>query len=292
VLADDTIDIVNICAMSDTHCELITKAMDAGKHIVTEKPAGYNLEECRKLRWYARKHPKLKVAIAYSLRYDPMNIKVRQLVKDGAIGVPTWGRFDHCHEGHVGRPDAAMSEWGIDSATDKGGRYIPGSDMCHATHPYDLARYFLGEPKEVFALRNSCATFVTLRFVSEAIGQVVGGSSAAEGIRSFMPVTIQGTAGTLCVVRMAPAKGKPEEAVGYLMNDARKGAKVKKLIAPKDTGHGDYTRARTFIEALRHGAPLICDLEDGVRTSEMLHAIWNSFSLGIRVPIQRCNRTG
>jgi hypothetical protein len=41
-----------------------------------------------------------------------------------------------------------------------------------------------------------------------------------------------------------------------------------------------------------NGAPLIAPLEDAIRTSELLHAIWDSHNLEIRVPVHRAQKTG
>jgi len=59
-----------------------------------------------------------------------------------------------------------------------------------------------------------------------------------------------------------------------------------------ETGHGDDLRTANILAAIREDAPLICDLEDGIRTSEFLHAIRDSYTLGIRVPIHQANKTG
>ena len=47
-----------------------------------------------------------------------------------------------------------------------------------------------------------------------------------------------------------------------------------------------------MLGAILRDEPLICPLEDGIRSSEFLHAIWNSYNLGIRVPMHRANKTG
>ena len=62
VLARDDVDVVDVCTPSHLHAEQIEAAMAAGKHIVTEKPTGYNPEECRRLRWCARHHPDIHLA--------------------------------------------------------------------------------------------------------------------------------------------------------------------------------------------------------------------------------------
>jgi predicted dehydrogenase len=86
VLAREDVDAVDLCTPGHLHTEMIIAALEAGKHVLTEKPTGYTLEECRQLRWYARHYHRLKVAVGYSLRYYPLNIRVRQLLQDGVIG--------------------------------------------------------------------------------------------------------------------------------------------------------------------------------------------------------------
>ncbi|MBM4082773.1 MAG: Gfo/Idh/MocA family oxidoreductase, partial [Planctomycetes bacterium] len=67
-LSRGDVDVVDICTPSHLHAEQIAAALEAGKHVITEKPTGYTLEECRRLRWHAARRPDLKVAVAYSLR--------------------------------------------------------------------------------------------------------------------------------------------------------------------------------------------------------------------------------
>jgi len=64
------------------------------------------------------------------------------------------------------------------------------------------------------------------------------------------------------------------------------------IDASKEAGHGDGTRTENMINAIREDEPLICSLEDGIRTSEFLDALWDSYNLGIRVPVHRSGKTG
>jgi len=291
---DDDVDVIDLCSMSDTHDEQIMSAMEAGKHILTEKPTGYTLEARRKLRWYAAKYPDLKVAVAYSLRYIPLNIEVRRLILSGAIGRPMWGHVEHCHRAHgpISGPDTRGSGHDLGGLSDRGGRYVAGSDMTHATHPWDLARYMMGEPAEVYATRNACAVFGMLTQSDGSVCQVQAGSTSKGGLNWITPVAVQGTEGTVYIQRYSRVRGGAETHVAYLMNGARKGSKLKTIRAKKDTGHGDHSRTANFLAALRGKEPLICPLEESIRTSELLHAVWESYTLGIRVRIRRCGRTG
>ena len=63
-------------------------------------------------------------------------------------------------------------------------------------------------------------------------------------------------------------------------------------VSGQDTGHGDEARTLNFLDAVQKNVPLIATLEDSVRTSELLHAIWDSFTMEIRVPVHRAGKTG
>ena len=63
-------------------------------------------------------------------------------------------------------------------------------------------------------------------------------------------------------------------------------------VPDDDTLHGDGLRTANFLDALERDAPLIAPLEDAVATSELLHAIWESQRLEIRVPVHRATKTG
>ena len=67
---------------------------------------------------------------------------------------------------------------------------------------------------------------------------------------------------------------------------------VTVTVTSTDTSHGDATRTRNFLNAIAHDEPLICSLEDGIRTSELLHALWDSHTLEIRVPVHRVGKIG
>ena len=103
---------------------------------------------------------------------------------------------------------------------------------------------------------------------------------------------IQGTEGTIYTEKIIRKRGDEPDHVAYLMNAKEDGQKIEKITADQDSSHGDTSRAGNFIGALRGKCELICDLEDSVRTSELLHALWSSYSHGIRVPIQRLEAVG
>lgn len=287
VVRREDVDVINICTPGHLHAEITMAALEAGKHVMTEKPTGWNLEECRKLRWYARKYPHLKVAVAYSLRYYPLNIRVRELVRAGAIGRIMYaeGAHNHPHDcTHL------FEREGIGVESDRGGNYIPGSEMAGPTHVFDLMRYLFGEVRDVFAFREPYGTFVLMRFVNGALGKATAATASNQGIATPHVLCIQGTQGTIFTqnVYQSGDAWSVRGYQGYLVRNKQQ----EPIEAASDTGHGDYTRTVNFLDAIEKGAPLIAPLEDAVRTSELLHAIWDSCNLEIRVPVHRLGKTG
>jgi len=288
LLAMPEVQAVDICSHSDTHSEIIRAGLEAGKHVLTEKPVGYDLEDCRLLRWYAREYRHLKMAVAYSLRYYPVNLEARRLLHAGVIGRPMYAQAVHNHAGD--RCRAFDHPRGPHSESDKGGRYVAGSDMTHTTHVFDFCRYMLGEVKDLFAYREPYGTFVTMRFHSGALAQAISGSASKLGVAVPNVLTVQGTEGTLATFNQ-PQQDEERSVLyrGYYMN-AEGYHEIE--VDTHDNAHGDWTRCENFLDAVLDGAPLIAPLEDAIRTSELLHAIRDSHDHEIRVPVHWRVKTG
>jgi len=286
-LARSDVDVVDICTPSHLHAEQIMAAMDSGKHVMTEKPTGYNLEECRQLRWYAQKYPQLKVGVAYSLRYYPLNIRVRKLINSGAIGKVMFAEASHNHPhdcSHI------FDEFHPHTESDRSGSYISGSEMTGATHVFDLMRYLFGEVKDVFSFRERYGTFVLMRFQSGALGKATAATASNKGLATPHVLCIQGTLGTIFTQRSYASDAWSVSGYhGYIVTE---GHQELISVSERDTGHGDATRTRNFLDAIFEGKPLIAPLEDAIQTSELLHAIWDSHNLEIRVPVHRLGKTG
>ena len=166
---------------------------------------------------------------------------------------------------------------------------MPSSELTRSTHVFDFIRYVGGEVRDVFAFQERGGTFALLRFESGAIGKAMAGAASDEGLATPHVLSVQGTKGTLFTQnnRVTSAWGG-----GYHGFVVTEGKQVPIEVAESDTGHGDTTRTRNFLDGVLDGAPLISPLEDSVATSELLHAIWVSHNLEIRVPVHRAHKTG
>lgn len=86
LLADDRIDVVYIPTPNHLHLALSMAAIEAGKHVLCEKPIGLNQAEAQQLIERSRAHPDIKVMEAFMYRFHPQWKKVKQLVDENAIG--------------------------------------------------------------------------------------------------------------------------------------------------------------------------------------------------------------
>jgi predicted dehydrogenase len=86
MLADGDIDAIYVPLPNNLHVEWAIKALEAGKHVLCEKPIGMNAAEAEKLLAASREHPDLKIMEAFMYRLHPQWKKAKQLVTEGGIG--------------------------------------------------------------------------------------------------------------------------------------------------------------------------------------------------------------
>ena len=129
---------VNIVIVSTTNDQLspITiGAVQAGKHVLVEKPAARNVRELDAVIAAARQ-ARVHVRVGFCLRYHPALLQARALFAEGALGEMMFVRGRYGHGGRLGYE----KEWRADPKRSGGGELID-----QGVHLIDLARLFLGE---------------------------------------------------------------------------------------------------------------------------------------------------
>ncbi len=128
------IDAVIVSTLNGSLATITREAMDAGKHVLVEKPAAISLAEIDHLLHPAR--PDALVRVGYNHRYHPALQKARELVDAGAVGPLMFIRARYGHGGRVGYD----REWRADPKLSGGGELID-----QGVHLIDLAGWFLGD---------------------------------------------------------------------------------------------------------------------------------------------------
>ena len=153
---DPEVEIVDNSLPNNMHVEPTIEAIEAGKHVICEKPLARNAEEARVLRDAARRS-KVKTMVAFNYRFVPAVQLARQLVKDGVIGRVYHFRARYLQDWIVD-PNFPLV-WRLRAEEAGSG---PLGDL--GSHIIDLARFIVGE---VSAVTGVVKTFIEERPLPE-----------------------------------------------------------------------------------------------------------------------------
>jgi len=169
----DDVDVVDICTPGDTHAEIAIAALDAGKHVLCEKPLANSVAEAEAMAAAARRAAArgVRAMCGFTYRRVPAVRLMADLVAGGAIGTLRHVRATYLQDWLVD-PDAPMS-WRLEK--ERAGSGALGDIGAHAV---DLAQYVTGDPVTGVAALSS--TFVTRRPVQAGDG-FLGTSAAGSG---------------------------------------------------------------------------------------------------------------
>ena len=145
VIADGSIDAVIVCTPPHVHAEISIAAMEAGKHVLCEKPLTRTVEEAEAMIITAEKTGRI-LKCGFNHRHHPAIWEAKQRLDRGELGRPLFAR---CRYGICGRP-GYEKEWRADPGQAAGGQFIE-----QGTHGIDLFRWFLGELVEVSSMTST-----------------------------------------------------------------------------------------------------------------------------------------
>lgn len=156
LLERDNVELVSIVTPPFLHCEMTIAALEAGKHVLCEKPTAFNAAEAREMLRAAEARPAQIALIDHELRFVPAMHAARQLVQEGGIGKLRHGevRFVNSSRANFKR----IWNWWSDVAQGGGILGAIGS------HQIDAVRYLLND--EVTAVSGCLQTYVTQRPIS------------------------------------------------------------------------------------------------------------------------------
>jgi myo-inositol 2-dehydrogenase/D-chiro-inositol 1-dehydrogenase len=245
------VDAVVICTPTDTHYQLILDAAAAGKHIFCEKPVDLSIEKIERINEAVQKCG-VQLMVGFNRRFDPNFLKVRELVKSGKVGVPHVLRI-------TSRDPAPPPEHYIRAS---GGLFL---DMT--IHDFDMARYLMGEVREVYARATVLVdpvfekagdwdtAIVTLAFHSGAIGAIDNSRQAVYGYDQR--VEVFGSEGMVTVKNNTPDNHVCLDRTGV------------HSALPLNFFMDRYTESyfgemRAFVDALRSSQPVPVTGRDGL----------------------------
>jgi predicted dehydrogenase len=180
MLADPDLDAVIIATADAFHVPASIRALEAGKHVLCEKPVGLTVEECHDLKAAVTRSGKV-FQVGHMKRFDPGLQAAKSFIRDEMgelVALKAW----YCDSTHRYPMTDAVQPLIVTSANAKKPSTNPKSDLrryymlAHGCHLIDTARYFAGDIVSVDARLSERAGiwcwFVDVEFASGTLGHL------------------------------------------------------------------------------------------------------------------------
>lgn len=280
----------------DQHAELALAAAEHGCHVYMEKPfVRTGSEADAVIRAFEMRH--LKLALAHQSHYSPVNVVVKKLVSDGAIGelLEIRGR---------GKEDA------------RGG----GEDLwVLGSHVLDLMRFFAGDAQTCVATVTANGRPVTkadVREGNEGLGPLAGDAiharyAFANGvIGDFASVRQRGGTPSRFGLQLFGSQGVIDLVFGYLepawmLKDAgwspgrsgtawqtisSNGIGKPETLSGRDLNGGNVAAVKDLLDSIEHDRQPACSMYDGRAIVDMILAVYESQRVGHSVSLPLATR--
>lgn len=175
LVARDDIDVIDICTPGNEHMPMAIAALQAGKHVICEKPLTNTLKEAQEVLKLARKVRK-KTMVAFNYRRVPAVALAKQLIAEGRIGTIYHWRAVYLQD-WIMDPEFPLV-WRLQKSKAGSG---PHGDLN--AHIIDLALHLVGDIDTVV---GADATFIKKRPLAEAVDAALG----AKGGKKMGAVTV------------------------------------------------------------------------------------------------------
>ncbi len=264
LLADPEVDAIYNPLPNHLHVSWSIKALEAGKHVLCEKPIAMTTREAQSLVDAAKQFPHLKVMEAFMYRFHPQWQRALQLVREGKLGtVRTIQSFFSYTN---------LDPHNIRNRADIGG----GGLMDIGCYNISLSRFiFEREPQRVFGCVEYDPQFKTDRLASGVLDFGVGTATftCSTQIQSYQRANIFGTEGRIEIE--IPVNSPNDKPTRIWL---QRGTQIEEMtfdVCDQYTLQGD-----AFARAVLDDAPVPTPLEDAVANMRVLEAIVASGKTG------------
>ena len=287
LLEDETIDLVTIATPNDFHRGLAITCLEAGKHVICEKPVTLNARELEDIMAVSRKTGKL-FSIHQNRRWDRDFLTVKKAIADGLIGTPYFveSRVQgsrgamHGWRGYKQNGGGMTLDWGV-HLLDQAMQLFPEKVVSVNAHLFSIFGSQVDDNIKLF-LRFESGTSVMLEMSTNC----------------FIPLPrwhISGTEGTLMIENWACegkiVKLKPDGELTWADDIVYTEAGPTRTMAPRPRHttvelplpqvKADWTEYyQNIVDVLDTGAELIVKPEQALRVMNVIDALFASQDTG------------
>lgn len=294
LLADRRVQLVDVCTPTDTHLPLSIEAIEATKHVLTEKPLAREAADAFALADLAQRYG-VRTKTGFTFRYSPAMRQVQAWIADGTLG-----EIFHLHgfeqNSQFLDPDFPLRQLERNVPRD---RLIPSSVVGYGSHLVDLMRWCGGEFAAVSATMHNFVpervvrgeepgrqrvavedgTVALVEFASSAQG-LLQTSYVAIGNYPGVEVRVYGSKGA-AIARLVSERGIAER-LWRAKADAVEFEEVvlpERVYPPGTTVHTDWPElyyrnlVRHFVDEILDGGPPESTFFDGAKSQLIVNAI-------------------
>lgn len=281
VAADQDIDIVTLCTPSGLHAQQAVACLNAGKHVIVEKPLAITLEQADSVIEAANRNGK-KLGVISQRRFDPVLVAVKSAIQEGLFGklVLINGHVHYYREPAYYSSSDWRGTWKMDGG---------GALMNQGIHAVDLIGWLGGPVKSIYSNARTLShkievedTLVaSLEFESGALGTLEATTSAYPGLN--VRIELMGEKGATII-----------EDSNIIYWNTCSGAERPDLSAKSGTGGGGSTpmsisaaghlaQFEDFVKAVDENRRPAIDGVEGRKAVEIVLAAYQSSRTGARV---------
>ena len=279
-------EVVDICLPNNLHARVTIDAATAGKHVILEKPLCLTLDEADAMIAACKAHNR-KLMYAEELCFAPKYERVRQLVREGAIGSIYYMRQCEKHSG-------PHSDWFYDLDQSGGGALM---DMgCHG---FAWFRWMLGVQTRVLSVyaqmqngllhgaRTRCEenSLAIVEFEGNVAGIVENSWAKLGGMDDRVEVCGTGGIVHADLFMGNSALTYSEKGYGYAMEKAGSTQGWTFTNVEEAFNQGYPQELKHFIDCIRNDTQPLTTGEDGRAVLEMLNAAYYSAGTGQKVAL-------
>lgn len=291
LLEEKNIDLVYVCTPNCFHREMTVAALNAGKHVMCEKPMAMNTAEAQEMVAAAKANNKV-LTIAYQNRFRPDSLYLKEKCKKGVLGeiyfakarairrraVPTWGVFlDEAMQGggpliDIGTHALDLTLWMMDNYQPK---YVVGTVYHKLNKQRNTGNAWGDWDPEKFTVEDSAFGFVVMENGATVI---LESSWALNSLETLEAATLlcgtEAGADMFDGLRINGVKNgrpyvlKPDFSTGGV--DFYAGASTKPEVLEQ----------LSFLQAVRGQGELVVKPEEALVVTQILEAIYESAKTG------------
>jgi predicted dehydrogenase len=264
LLEDSSLDVIYNPMPNHMHVDWSIKALEAGKHVLCEKPIGLSSAEGQRLVDAAKKYPKQKTMEAFMYRFHPQWVRAHKIVSDGGIG-------------QLRTINSFFSYSNLDANNIRNQADIGGGGMMDiGCYNISLSRFIFGqEPSRVTGIVEFDPNFETDRLASGVLdfGRGTSTFTCSTQLSPYQRVNIFGTEGRVEIE--IPFNAPPDKPCKMWHQRGDQTEEIVFEICDQYTIEGDL-----FSLAVLNDSPVPTPIEDAVQNMRVIEAVFESARTG------------